>query len=153
MPWLRTYKDKWQFVYNLVTFCIQFVLDLSCLCMEFVTTNTTRIFVICRNLDQKKYCRSTKWSTICLKFDKLARVSFVGFLVYDLAQYLPLKMSGEKHVLYFLHLWWLLCHHLWPWAYIFKFGLFEPTGRRLQLSKRLFCGKRKVSGHARRLPF
>ena len=43
-----------QFVYNLVTFFIQFVLDLSCLCMEFVTTNTTRIFVICRNLDKKK---------------------------------------------------------------------------------------------------
>ena len=65
---LATHKDKRQFVYNLVTFCLQFVFGFSWVCLNFVTTkrkqnkdkwqivdNLSFVFVLCY---------------FCLKFDK-----------------------------------------------------------------------------------
>ena len=71
--------DKRQFVYNLSTNCVQFVLVLSSFCPKFVTTKTTKIFVICQVLDKNKTkvrqmtnCLQIVLilSCFCTKFDK-----------------------------------------------------------------------------------
>ena len=71
--------DKRQFVYNLSTNCVHFVLVLSSFCPKFVTTKTTKIFVICQVLDKNKTkvrqmtnCLQTVLflSCFCTKFDK-----------------------------------------------------------------------------------
>ena len=71
--------DKRQFVYNLSTNCVHFVLVLSSFCPKFVTTKTTKIFVICQVLDKNKTkvrqmtnCLQIVFvlSCFCTKFDK-----------------------------------------------------------------------------------
>ena len=57
--------DKRQFVYNLSTNCVHFVLVLSSFCPKFVTTKTTKIFVICQVLDKNK--TKVRQMTNCLQ--------------------------------------------------------------------------------------
>ena len=57
--------DKRQFVYNLSTNCAHFVLVLSSFCTKFVTTKTTKIFVICQVLDKNK--TKVRQMTNCLQ--------------------------------------------------------------------------------------